>query len=391
MAEDEIWKIVESNIPIDEEMVLKFSVLLKSGFDPFKIGSVREMNLLQKASLNGKTEIVRLILTPPDDLKGFDLHSFNENIKTKIDQNTELSKMTALHYASECGHSEIVKMLVSAGASIDFSDNSGQRPLHYACHKGHLEVVKILFRADPSSINVSNKYGHTALQIAAFRNRINIVEFLITATQAHPNLLNAKSKDGRTPLSLASENGNFEIVKMLVTAGASIDIRDDKGYTPLNHAVWYKNIVEFLITATEADPNFLNAKIRNGKTALHLASQRENVEILKILVAAGASIDIRDDKGYTPLHLAATYNRINIVKFLITATEADPNFLNAKSKDGRTPLCLASERGNVEILRILVAAGASTDIPDDHGNTPLHLAATESQSDSVEFLMTVLS
>jgi ankyrin repeat protein len=361
MTEDEMWKIVESDNPINEQMIFEISVLIKSGFDPFKIDLDREMNLFQEASLRGKTEIVRLILTPPDDMIGFDVCSFFDNIKERIDAKSGPDGRTALHNAIEEGNLEIVKMLVNAGAKIDIPDNQRNTPLH----------------------------------ISAFNNKIEIMEFLLAQQHlVNSEFLDAVESDGSTALHYATNEGYFEIVKMLVNAGANIDIPDNQKNTPLHISAFNNKIeiMEFLIAKQlQVNPESLNAKGEDyGWTALHHASIMGNFENGKMLVMAGASIDIPDNDGNTPLHLAAYHNRIEIVEFLIAVQlQVNPKSLNTKGENGCTALHCASEQGNLEIVKMLVKAGASSDIPDNEGNTSLHLAAIKNKNSIVEFLIAV--
>ncbi len=358
MTEDEMWKIVESDNPINEQMIHKFSSLFKTGFDPFKIDLDREMNLFQEASLTGKTEIVRLILTPPDDVIGFEVCTFFDNTKEKIDAKSGPEGRTALHYAIEEGNLEIVEILIQDGASIDISDNQ----------------------------------GYTALHLAVLNNRISIIEFLIASQlQVNSQFLDAAESDGWTALHHAINEGNLEIVKILVNAGAKINIPDNEGNTPLHLAAFNNRIeiIEFLIAAQlQVNPESLNGKKENGWTPLHYASHMGNLEIVKMLVEAGASSDVPDNDGNTPLHVAAYYNRIEIVEFIIAAQlQVNPESLNAKGEEGCTPLHFASEQGNLAIVKMLVEAGASRDISDNEGNTPLHLAALNNKIETLEFLI----
>jgi serine/threonine-protein phosphatase 6 regulatory ankyrin repeat subunit B len=315
MTENEIWEIVESDNPIDEQMILKFSVLLKSGFDPFKIDLARRMNLLlQKASEKGNTEIVRLILTPSDDIKGFDVCSFMDNIKEKINAKNEFG-FTALHFASNGENLEIVEMLVNAGASIDIKNAQEFTPLHFAVLSDRNNIVRFFITQNPESINTAGFYGRTALHFASDWGNLEMVKMLVEAGAK----IDIQDNEGNTPLHkvIIQDNTNFEVVQMLVKAGAPIDIQNNNGSTPLYVAAGKddnNSIIEFLIAQPQINPETLNAKNRDGATALHIA---KNLEMVKMLVEAGATSDIPNNEGNTRLHLAALFNEVEIVEFLI--------------------------------------------------------------------------
>lgn len=85
------------------------------------------------------------------------------------------------------------------------------------------------------------------------------------------------------------------------------------------------------------------ASARGGWTPLHVAAERGNTEVVKLLLEAKADIDPKDDDGKTPLHWAVHSGRSEAVKVLIEAG-AD---INARDNDGNTPLDIAIQRSGV--------------------------------------------
>ena len=74
-----------------------------------------------------------------------------------------------------------------------------------------------------------------------------------------------------------------------------------------------------------------------------------NVEVIKLLIAAGAKIDAQDNNGMQPIHSAAKNDNKNAVEFFIN-NGAD---INAKTKDGETSLMLAEKSGRKDIVKYL--------------------------------------
>ena len=81
-------------------------------------------------------------------------------------------------------------------------------------------------------------------------------------------------------------------------------------------------------------------------TPLHFAVWfNENIDIAKLLISEGASIDTKDNNGDTPLHVAVMFNENTEIITFLTSLGAN---VNAKNNDGVTPLDIAKERGKEE-------------------------------------------
>lgn len=153
-----------------------------------------------------------------------------------------------------------------------------------------------------------------------------------------------------------------------------------------------------------------------GKTALHYAVERKRPDVLKTLIAAGADIHIRDEKGRAPtplglaaqhgleeeakillaaganpqndpeenaLHLAAEHRHAGMVKLLLGAGFS-PDFLPVA---GSSPLMLAAARGDTEIMKSLVEAKADAGLQDMRNFTALHWAALAGKAHAIKFLL----
>lgn len=73
------------------------------------------------------------------------------------------------------------------------------------------------------------------------------------------------------------------------------------------------------------------------QTALHWASKRSHIDLIRLLISTGAYVDARDSEGQTPLHLASRKGHVEVVKVLL-ASKANPWI---RTGAGRTPLQLA--------------------------------------------------
>jgi ankyrin repeat protein len=127
---------------------------------------------------------------------------------------------------------------------------------------------------------------------------------LLFGKRLNLGLLNQYDPDGRTPLSIAVKTNREDVVYSLVAAQASPDIPDeDTGRTPLFYGVAnrYRKIVKMMIDAG-ADVNIAD---RNDVTPLMMACINKEVKIVKHLIREGARLDVRDQNGWSSLHYAA--------------------------------------------------------------------------------------
>jgi ankyrin repeat protein len=99
-----------------------------------------------------------------------------EKIYVELDTKDNFGK-TALIYAIDNGHTDIVKILLHKGAGIDVKDKSGKTALMYACAKGHTDIAKILVE-NGASIYSKDKSGKTALIYAEDSGNTEIEEIL---------------------------------------------------------------------------------------------------------------------------------------------------------------------------------------------------------------------
>ena len=233
---------------------------------------------------------------------------------------------------------EIVRLLIETGADVNAAEGfGGDTPLHEAVAQGNGEIVKILVAAG-ADINAEGFMSRTPLSLAAEEGATEIMRILL-----RPGLDAGTSADGEdkeaasTPsigsgaLFTAIENDDVEMVRLLVEAGADVNAAEGFG----------------------------------GNTPLHEAVEKGDAEIVKILVAAGADVNAEGFMSRTPLSLATEEGATEIMQILLgpgpeAGTSADGEDKEAASAPsiGSEALFTAIENGDVEMVRLLVEAGA---------------------------------
>ncbi|XP_067423319.1 E3 ubiquitin-protein ligase MIB2 isoform X2 [Emydura macquarii macquarii] len=122
-----------------------------------------------------------------------------------------------------------------------------------------------------------------------------------------------------------------------------------------------------------------------GRTALQVAAHLGQVEVVKILLQANASIDLRDEEGDAALHYAAFGNQAEVARVLVSQGANTDLLNNAKC----TALYVAVNKGFTEIVRILCEHNCDVSLPDSFNDTPLHYAITADLKSIIEILTDV--
>jgi len=233
----------------------------------------------------------------------------------------------------------LAERLAARGASVKARDRFGNTALLLAAHMGETEVVKWLLE-NGSDIKHQNLAGSTALLRAVAMNRRRTAKALLDAGAD----ANRANKKGVAPLAAAAFNGNERAVKMLLEAGAAPQERDatGKGAVVYAAAKGFAPVVRLLLDAgVEVD-----ARYGNELTALMWAAGHSNdvpategLETVELLLSRGVGVDLVDDRGRTALMIAAERGHPEIVARLLQAG-ADPS---ARDNGGLTALDFASD------------------------------------------------
>jgi ankyrin repeat protein len=167
-----------------------------------------------------------------------DLEGVNQWLKTSPDINKQDNHgWTPINRASYNGCTEIVKLLLAQpGIEIDFNkeNNNGWTPINYASNYGYTEIVKLLLAQPGIDFNKADVYGYTPINSASNRGHTEIVKLLL----AQPGIdFNKPINNGWAPINNASYKGHTEIVKLLLTQpGIDFNKRINIGWMPINMA-----------------------------------------------------------------------------------------------------------------------------------------------------------
>lgn len=151
--------------------------------------------------------------------------------------------------------------------------------------------------------------------------------------------LTAATKQGMTPLHFAVKHGDMNIVRFLLDNGVDVNAKTNKGNTAL-----HLSIVAYGILLGVPDMDSV------GEKSNPIEVEAKVIQVMKLLIAAGANVKAENNKGNRPIQLAA-------------------------------------QKGLQQCLTLLLDKGERADSKDSTGSTPLHTAAKTGLKDTVLFLL----
>lgn len=339
--------------------------------------------------------------------------------------------LTALHHACIRGYQGILLHMLHANSDPTVTDFAGNTPLHHATERGHESCVKALLYLSeqmkvPVDVNAANDNGDTALHLAAKWGYVAIVRILLECG-ANCKLTNRK---GQTPLTVTYSTYIGKLLEYYANvctdslqprrAALSSQATQKQSQSGAPHTE-HRAIDRLLAAIVEGDtclacyylglevyrerlPDVrcavsgmchplcdcercsaigetllerckrrralaINSCNSLGETALHVASATGRTDMVRLLLDAGANVNVTTaSEGRTPLHLACLNGNVDLVKLLLNCATC---YVDAQDYDGNTSLHLVSRAGNVKLVGLLLRHGANVDARNRHDMTPL--------------------
>jgi ankyrin repeat protein len=301
---------------------------------------------------------------------------------------------TALSWAAEKGHYEIVHLLLKHGAVDLCPEDDDDLPPHIlAASNNHKDIVALLLDMGVD-VNMSHtSSGHTALSKAADEYADRVVELLLERG-ADPN---HQISDGRTPLALAVLGGNASLVKALLDAGADPDAEinwmqyggEYESWTPLQFAAISSRdeagaIVKLLF---EYSAKCRDSDNISSHEVLFTAAKHARAGVVRAFLEQGFFRRTRGDAHNCHrlllCALESTGSR-DIICLLLEEYGFDVHF---QDNEGRTALCWAAMVGCEFEVRLLLTKGADPLHKDKEGHTALFYAIQSANKQATQLLV----
>jgi len=277
--------------------------------------------------------------------------------------------LTPLLYAARSGCTPCVRAILAGGADVDRPNPEGMTPLMIALDNGAFDTAAALLEAGANP-HLWDWYGRTALYIAVDMNNnprvsrptgggdaapptsgYDVASLLLAAgVDPEPQLnMHRPSRGGNTgrfsddllttgatPLLRAAISQDLPTIRLLLEHGASVDLQNVMGVTPL-------------IAAAGMGTSTRDVGLGS------VGGEARTIETLGVLLAAGADLEAR---------IVSSYNR--------TATIARTSQMT--EREGQTALYGAIRRSWRDVVEFLIEQGAEVDIVDARGRTPIDVA-----------------
>jgi len=218
-------------------------------------------------------------------------------------------------------------------------DKDGDCQLHLAIASGAADVVFALIRMAPHPVylDIQNNELYAPLHIAVLMNQPTMVRRLIIAGATN----DIRDQEGNTPLHLASKRGYLECAEALLR---SISVEELKDASVVSSEV-HNNL-----------HSILDLKNYHGEHSLHLATFGQHYNFIRFLSWSGADMDATEGRsGKTALHYAVNKRDLNLVALLSTPKSFGGCGVHLNHRDwaGRTPIQCAGINGDVDIVEHL--------------------------------------
>ena len=291
-----------------------------------------------------------------------------------------LALMTHQSYANEHRVYKVYDTCAEAlGFKKDLDVFYAQRDVFWRIpsHDNFNELVSIYNYLYKESSTISN----TALHVAAQLADLSEIDRLVSQGVS----VDIRGQRGVTPLMAAVTHGHINAINLLLELGADVNAPDVVGLSSLSYAAANNSIsAAYRLLEKGAEINQRNLL---GEIPIMFAVRSGNLDMFRALASMGASLTHRDVRGFTILHIAVFYpevaNQAAMVEEILDRTAhlpTDLKFIDWPDPVYQfTPLHWAAYTGHVDAITVLLKRGASLTVANGNGELPIHVAARNDQ------------
>lgn len=218
-------------------------------------------------------------------------------------EQTDNNGKTAVHLAAENGHALMLQVMIEKGVDVNLTEDApaeaGTTPLHLACRMGYTDVVKLLMAAGADDTMKTVK-GDTPAHLVVAKDgwgRRSLQPRQMAELLKELKHLDLPREDGKTPLMLLGSLS--ELLPLFLERGVDVNHADNDGMTALMFFMDKEASKELLRAGAD-----VNRADHEGNTALHHALMCGNETTARYLIRKGADYNRSNNRGETPVQLA---------------------------------------------------------------------------------------
>jgi len=271
----------------------------------------------------------------------------------------------------------IVDVLLKNEADVNIANSAGETPLYRVASRRLLDIVRDMLQVYGANPNKGSP-DKSPLAAACLMQNVKLVDTLLKhgadPNVADPNIL-LEDRYGQTqPLHIAVANGNCELAELLLKHGANIDVADSAGNTALHHVIEHYR------------PRLTSVRYFDEVVV------SRNVKLVDMLLKHGANPNVASTSRYPhskhnlPLFVAVDKGNTDIIRSLLNAGAS----VNAVNREGRTVVCFVTENltgsryylskedamKKLSTMRLLLQHGGNFHALMPDGHSPVNLAVT---------------
>ncbi|KAI3696449.1 hypothetical protein L1987_79465 [Smallanthus sonchifolius] len=317
---------------------------------------------------------------------------------------------TIIHHAILCANLKAIEVLLNRGADPEFAiqsiEGTGSRLIHMAARLGYYTVLNHLVVQDGCDLDSKTEAGETALMICARYKHVDCLK-LLARSGADFGLVNIANQCVQSIAgSVRWTLGLRQVILDVVQTGTVLYSSDTSIFSTLMFVTRINDIESLEKIVYQTGVVDLNEQDENGYSAGMVAVINGHVDAFRLLVYAGADLNLENKYGETAISLSkASVSSGDFEKVILeyALTKSTPksskitfytlhravslgdydtvekltigeNDVNAPDSDGYTPLMLAARGGHGRICELLISKGAVCDIENARHETALTLA-----------------
>ena len=354
---------------------------------------------INEISASEKTPLILAI-----EQKKFDFakHILSRGANPNIHSKNMASPLQAL-VMQENAPADLTKMLIEKGAKLNSPEIPLQSVISRSLHKGNAPAVAELI-AGGAKVSDLEKPFESGVLLAFKTEDVDLIKLMINSGSD----INKLDDNSYSPLALAAKNKYKEVFELLLQKGADpnqsssnpvaipLDIvigLDDPELLDLMFKHGLKAKPDAVLISAVSDGKFtvIPTLLKNGakpniknsleQPVLWLVVGKDSIDAAKILIEAGAELEVKDkEKGLTPLSIAVIKRNTEMARFLLEKG-ASPN---TGDINGVTPLGYSALTGQIDLLQAMIAKGGDINAKDNSGRSIVELSSLSKMDKNIK-------